>query len=59
MTVLFAIFCGSSVTLALISTKYYSDSLTWLIVEGIVGIVATIVACVYFHEQDKHTKTDA
>jgi hypothetical protein len=58
LAVVFAILNGSLLTLAFTSHRY-SRSLTWLVISCILGIAATILACVYFHEQDKQNTNDA
>jgi hypothetical protein len=54
LTVLYAIANGSLATLA-VMRGYQSGPLWWLIINGVVGIVATIVACLQMRkEEDKN-----
>jgi FtsH-binding integral membrane protein len=59
LTIIFTILNGSVLTLVFVTHRYYSGSLTWLVICCILGIVSTIAACAYFHEEDNENTTDA
>jgi uncharacterized membrane protein HdeD (DUF308 family) len=51
LTVLFAIANGVVLTMVIITGRY-SDTLWWLIISSVLGIIATIYACVHFHQEE-------
>jgi uncharacterized membrane protein HdeD (DUF308 family) len=53
LTVLHATFNGSLVTLAIVQDLRQSFSLWWLILCGVVGIIASIVACVQMRKEEE------
>jgi uncharacterized membrane protein HdeD (DUF308 family) len=59
LTVLHAIYSGALVTLAMVRVATQSASLWWLILSGVIGIIASIATCIQIRKEEDNSSVRA